>query len=143
MGYEFQRLYANNYMQWSKPSDGEWSPTTRVWKKGADVTMDALTNYEGAFFEMYMDHITNGIELPWEDTRFGCWLRVVTNNTDHSVSFDYELYREQERNNTKHFRKNEELMSFDYAVVPLSRKTLHALDEFIKLGWVELAEISS
>jgi hypothetical protein len=143
MGYEFQRLYANNYMQWSKPSNGEWSPTTRVWKKGADVTMDALTNYEGAFFELYMDYKTRGEELPWHTSMYHgktTYLRVITNNVDHSISFDYNLYIEQERANTKHFETNDELMTFDYAVVSLTNKTLQALDEFVTLGWVELGK---
>jgi hypothetical protein len=31
-------------------------------------------------------------------------------------------------------------MTFDYAVVSLTNKTLQALDEFITLGWVELGK---
>ena len=87
MGYEFQKLFANDYMQWSKRSDGEYSPTTRIWKKGAEVTMDRLTNYEGSFFELYMDYKQRGEELPWHTSNFfrkHTTLRVITNNVDYT-----------------------------------------------------------
>ena len=40
MGFEFQKLYAANYMQWH--NDG-----MRVWKRAGDVSIDDFTNYEG------------------------------------------------------------------------------------------------
>ena len=147
MGYEFQKLYASNYMQWSKASDGEWSPTTRIWKKGAEVTMDALTNYEGAFFELYMDYKTKGKEIPipwYTSTSFGThtWLRVITNNVDRTVSFDYNTYIEQERANHRAFEKDDtDALSHDLCSVAMDTKTLTALDELIDLGWVELGTI--
>ena len=155
MGYEFQALYASNYMQWSKASDGEWSPTTRVWKKGTEVTMDALTNYEGTFFELYMDYKNRGEELPWHTCNYlgkSTYLRVITNNTDHSVTFDYDTYVKQEKANHRAWDRAEKAgiptdeipddeFSHDLQSVVLSAKTLTALDEFIKLGWVELGTI--
>ena len=155
MGYEFQKLYASNYMQWSKASDGEWSPTTRVWKKGTEVTMDALTNYEGTFFELYIGYKNRGEELPWHTSNFlgkSTYLRLITNNTDRSVSFDYDTYINQEKANHAAWDKAEKKgippdempkdeFSHDLQSVVLSPKTLTALDEFIKLGWVELGTI--
>ena len=145
MGYEFQRLFAGNYMQWSKASDGEWSPTTRIWKKGTEVTMDALTNYEGAFFELYMEYKTNGKEIPWyTSTSLGThtWLRVITNNVDRTVSFDYNTYIEQERANYALFDTDDtDAMSHDLCSVVMDAKTLAALDKLIDLGWVELGTI--
>ena len=39
MGFEFQKLYANNYMQWHKNH-------FRVWKKGSDITHDEYDLYQ-------------------------------------------------------------------------------------------------
>lgn len=50
MGFSFQKLYAGNYMQWAH-SDSEFGSSTRIWKKGSEVTIDRLTNYEGFFLE--------------------------------------------------------------------------------------------
>ena len=139
MGYTFQKLYAGNYMQWAKQGGGEWSPTTRVWKKGADVTIDCLTNYEGAFFELY----TSVNPLPWYDlSKAEPSLRVVTNNQDCSVSFDNKEYFEQERKNQKHFQEgNEDAVSIILQPVWVKQRDLKPLDDLIKLGWVELAEV--
>ena len=145
MGYEFQKLFANDYMQWSKNSGDEWSPTTRIWKKGAEVTMDRLTNYEGVFFELYMEYKANGKELPWHtSTTLGThtWLRVITNNVDRTVSFDYNTYIEQERANHIAWDKdNDADTTHDLCSVVMDAKTLAALDELIALGWVELGTI--
>lgn len=145
MGYEFQKLFANDYMQWSKASDGEYSPTTRIWKKGAEVTMDRLTNYEGVFFELYMEYKTNGKELPWHTSNFfrkHTTLRVITNNVDYTVSFDYNTYIEQERANHIAWDKDKDAnTTHDLQSVPMDIKTLAALDELIALGWVELGTV--
>lgn len=145
MGYEFQKLYAGNYMQWCKRSGGEWSPTTRIFKKGADVCMDRLTNFEGPFFELYMDYKNRGEELPWHTSMFlgkETYLRVIVSYDDFSVSFDYNLYIEQERANHKHFDAgNNDLVSTNLSSVTMNAETLAALDELIDLGWVELGTI--
>ena len=68
MGFEFQRLYASNYMQWHK--DGY-----RVWKKGAELTIDKVSNSEGEFFKLllgYREHntpltLTRGVFVVWKN----------------------------------------------------------------------------
>ena len=146
MGYEFQKLFAGNYMQWCKRSGGEWSPTTRIFKKGADVCMDHLTNFEGPFFELYMDYKNRGEELPWEDMMYsGRSLKLVTKQSDFSVSFDYKLYIDQERANMRAFEKDPKAdipdSAFDLQTTWLKESHLVALDELIALGWVELGTI--
>ena len=144
MGYEFQKLYAGNYMQWCKRSGGEWSPTTRIFKKGSDVCMDRLTNFEGPFFELYMDYKNRGEALPWEDMLYsGRSLKLVTRQSDFSVSFDYLSYVEQERANIKAIEKDPDTtdLSFDLQTNWLKEHHLTALDELITLGWVELGTI--
>lgn len=44
-GFVFQKLYADNYMQWER--DG-----VRVWKYGAEVTIDDVKGYEGDFLKL-------------------------------------------------------------------------------------------
>lgn len=55
-GFGFQRLYANNYMQWC---NGD----VRVWKKGGDVTVDGWTNYEYPMFCLFMNARRDGTKL--------------------------------------------------------------------------------
>lgn len=132
MGFAFQRLYAANYMQWC---NGD----TRVWKKGANVTHDRLTNFDGAFFEAY---IAARDALPWHTPsaqtqqllgKRPSMLRVIKNHADHTVSFDYSLYQQQTQ------------ASFDDPAIPMpiecvamTREDLAPLDQLIDLGWVEL-----
>ena len=144
MGYGFQKLYAGNYMQWYKQSGGEHSARTRIFKRGSDVCMDRLTNFEGPFFELYMDYKNRGEALPWEDMLYsGRSLKLVTNQSDYSVSFDYKPYIDQERANMKAFEKdkNTEDVCFDLQTTWLKEPHLTALDELITLGWVELGTI--
>lgn len=142
MGFEFQKLYANNYMQWSKGTGIDWSPETRVWKKGAEVTLDCIHTYEGVFFEKYLEYKTAGEPLPYyhykglsggEGTDV---LRIITNRKDRSLSFDYSTYIDQMKR----------LMDDPESEYNLENKTigpedLTALDAFYNLGWVELGTI--
>jgi len=146
MGYEFQKLFAGNYMQWCKRSDGKFSSSTRIFKKGAEVCLDRLTNYEGSFFELYMDYKNNGKDLPWKSSSFmkTVYLRVVVNHTDYSASFDYDAYTAQEVANYAAFdNDNVDAMVDDLEVVSISKKHLAALDELIELGWAELATMET
>lgn len=125
MGYGFQKLYAANYMQWC---NGD----TRVWKKGAEVTLDTLTNFEGPFFELLMLHLDNRIPIEF---RHNC-LAVICNGDDHTVSLDRTAYRKQWDD------------MIDGKDVPYTlteslvrRESLDPLLKLINLGWVELAHI--
>ena len=121
MGFTSQRLYAGNYMQWCNND-------TRVWKKGAEVTMGRLTNFEGLFFELYTE--TNPEDL--EFTRYG-HLPVILDRKGNSVSFNYKEYLQYERECWDNGTFS------DLEVVYLDKEYLAPLDEFIRLGWVELA----
>lgn len=124
MGYEFGKLFASNYMQWSRGG-------TRVWKKGGDVTLERVLNHTGVFFEVYMANRNN---LPWQTISGRDRLYVVVNQEDGTVSFDYESYVAECR----------EAMAVPRAYKlesrSMSRKELEPLEELIELGWVELAE---
>jgi hypothetical protein len=78
-GYTFQKLYAGNYMQWEK--DG-----FRVWKRGAELTIDDLTNYEGSFLKMLIDN-------RWKESKLvsrNGFLRVVKNNETFEIESSEE-----------------------------------------------------
>ena len=90
-GFEFQRLYANNYMQWCKEIDGQ---TIRVWKKGNDVEINALYGWSGIVAEFIRDNepeTTKGVPgliRPWT------WWRCVL-NTDTDELFEYNRMRHE------------------------------------------------
>lgn len=121
MDYEFQKLYAGNYMQWC--NDG-----TRIWKKGGDVTIDRLTNFEGSFFEKYLAEKPE----PWGERSKA--IRVITNREDGTVTFDYNVYIEMQ----KRLFADPENASYDHECVLISTRMLAPLDKLIELGWVEL-----
>lgn len=117
MGYSFQKLYAANYMQWC---NGD----TRVWKKGTDVTLDRLTNFEGPFFELFMHHYNNQIPIEFRHNV----VSVICNNEDYTVSLDQTAYRQQW----------DDMVAGPLTQSLVSRDSLNPLLELIKLGWVEL-----
>ncbi len=123
MGFGFQRLFAGNYMQWCNKN-------TRVWKRGTEVTHDRLTNFEGAFLELYL--ATD--DLPIDDRGH---LRVFTDRENDSVSFDQQAWIDEGRARMKD-PENDKLYNHD--VVYLSSVDLEPLGELIDLGWVEVAE---
>lgn len=84
MGYSFQKLYAGNYMQWANEST-EHLCSTRVWKKGAEVTIDELTNYEGFFFDELLKLKATGKKLPI--TNFGL-IEFIACPVTREISFD-------------------------------------------------------
>lgn len=47
LGFSFQKLYANNYMQWEK--DG-----VRIFKKGSELTIGRISNFEGEFLYKFL-----------------------------------------------------------------------------------------
>ena len=127
MGFEFQKLYASNYMQWCNDE-------TRVWKKGCDVTMDRIP-CEGLFFELYMQHRDS---LPWSKPGpfGGTYLRVIYDRRNETVSFGYNEY-------TRQRRAAMDDPSSEYPqleCIAMTERTLAPLEAFIKLGWVELGE---
>jgi len=90
LGFEFQKLYANDYLQWSKEE-------VRVWKKGAQVTIDCLTNYEGAFLKLLESNKANGKSMRVIDNSF--FEIFVQRNTREC--FNYEDKIELQRSERK------------------------------------------
>jgi len=125
MGYEFQKLFAGNYMQWSKGY-------TRIWKKGGDVSIDRLTNYEGAFFEWFKRYYDKQVPLP--TTKHG-FIRVQLDMQTGEVNLNVTKYVEQNK-----AMMTDDSVEYRYELTVLSVKNLSPLLELVKLGWVELGE---
>lgn len=90
MGFKFQKLYANNYMQWELETQKHLS-SIRIWKRGGDVTVDELTNYEGSFFAGFLALREKG-ETP-RTPRFApeC-IEFIKDTQTHTAHFDNEAF---------------------------------------------------
>lgn len=138
MGFTFQKLFANNYMQWER--DG-----FRVWKKGAELEHDewklfklitflesnpavkttTMRNGETAtvFYKMYYDTPHNAHEYdyyPWDEEHVNIF-------KDY-----YQTVHEYCEDNSKLFPEpiGESICLYE--------KDLAVINEFKELGWYEL-----
>lgn len=155
-GYSFQRLFASNYMQWEKNG-------LRVWKKGAELTIDELTNFEGAFFELFL----NTVSFPLLGRKY---LSLYINRKTHEVTLDRTAYDTQflalaaydtQLNDKfpvseskgindgyeKHQWQQEqgdligiERVDYDWCNTTINITTLESIRELNDDGWLELAE---
>lgn len=141
MGFTFQKLYANNYMQWSK--DG-----FRIWKKGGDITHDDYN-----LFKLIRFMRTNPVMRTWDSNPNG-------NRGEKTYSF-YKFYSDPDENiydyypadeeNRQKYLDNMHLYSeaggYDENNPPpylgdsicIGQKQLDFLQELNKMGWYELA----
>jgi hypothetical protein len=97
MGFDFAKLFADNRMQWSI-EDLKHIHYTRIWKAGSRITLDALVNYEGRFFESFFDREKEGLPLDIQTLGNSTYIRFVKNtetlevrlcpNFIHSVKTD-------------------------------------------------------
>lgn len=76
LGFEFQRLYAANYMQW-----GHDASDIRVWKKGREVTCNQLPEDMLAQMALFMEYGQTFEKAPTGDFAIAYW-----NNVDKCVS---------------------------------------------------------
>lgn len=131
LGYTFQKLYANNYMSWSK--NGIF-----IFKKGADIThgelnlhklitflrgKPAVRPYDTGivFYKFYSDPDTNTYEYyPYTDENRDKY----SANLDEWGKYDGE--------------SGEEAPEY-MATVMVGNNVLAQLEELNKLGWYELA----
>tara|TARA_Y100001001_G_scaffold152479_1_gene165148 strand:- start:293 stop:829 length:537 start_codon:yes stop_codon:yes gene_type:complete len=96
MGFTFQKLYADNYMQWELETRKHLS-SVRIWKRQPQVTVDCLTNFEGSFFQLLLDYRTAG--KPLSITSLQC-IECVKDLDTYSVLMGDEakaLYRAQQQ----------------------------------------------
>jgi len=78
-GFQFQRLYARNYMQWCK-TVGPEPNNIRIWKKGNDVEFDDLFHHSGNVAEYVRDTEPEELRCFSNKTRL-VWRIVVNRKT--------------------------------------------------------------
>lgn len=140
MGYEFQKLYASNYMQWCKDH-------FRIWKKGNDITHDEYDLYKLISFlqtnpkvKIYKDKEGNLESITFYKFR---------DSNDDPYSY---YYGERNEENEKRYAKNQKAWlnlpkdapdedvppSYDWVWV--RKDTLDFIQDLKDKGLYELAE---
>jgi len=139
MGFEFQKLYASNYMQWHKNH-------FRVWKKGSDITHDEYDLYQLVKFLK-----TNPKVKSYKDKDGNLESITFYKFRDSNSDRDY-YYGERNEENSKRYADNQKAWlnlsedapdedvppSYDWAWV--KKDTLDFLQELKDLDWYELVQ---
>lgn len=144
MGFSFQKLYAGNYMQWAH-SDSEFGSSTRIWKKGSEVTIDRLTNYEGFFLEALLKARVEKIPLKMLTENA---ITYIKNPETKEIFFDEESIQEarRQRKLTDEFYSKdrdeneeppEETMISDFIKI----KDIEMILKLVDLGWAKVKTI--
>jgi len=85
MGFEFQKLFADNRMQWSK-EDLKHIHYTRIWKAGNRIALDALVNYEGRFFESFFHREKEGLPIDVKKLGANTYISFAKNTETFEVN---------------------------------------------------------
>ncbi len=142
MGYTFQKLYANNYMQWEKGG-------IRIWKKGSDITFD-----EGDLYTMLKflegNPVGNPVPAKMSDVLAGhkdvelCgYSYYVIYRTNKGIDgYDWGEYTKENHDKWKTFY--EEIRAGrnpPYMGTRLvNNETLAIIQELKDLGWLEMVD---
>ncbi len=133
MGYEFQKLFAGNYMQWHKNG-------LRIFKRGSDITHGNIDLYKLVKF-------MRGCESP-------AHVQVSTNHISffkvYNKDNSYEYLSMTEENRQKYIKINEAWgkvksdtpendLPPHWTTEIVRKSMLIDLEELNKLGWYELA----
>jgi hypothetical protein len=89
MEYEFQKLYAPNYMQWHKNG-------VRIWKRGAELTLDDFTNYEGDLLRYLIGCNFKPIVCHSRAFPNNSWVRFFINHRTHEFTQDNTEYNKEQ-----------------------------------------------
>jgi hypothetical protein len=147
MGYSFQKLFAGNYMQWSLETRPHLSHV-RIWKRQPQVTVDALTNFEGSFFQFLLDFRAKNKPLPM--TSLGCIECVKDLETYTLLVGDgaKDLYREQQKALIDYFENCDEgeeeceaPPAHRYEMLAVSPLDIAPVIELIDKGWVSVVDV--
>jgi hypothetical protein len=143
MGYEFQRLYAGNYMQWcSDNGNGH----LRVWKRGAELTIGPYINHEGALLAALIQYRADDKPLPLKHNAVPIWIQTDTDD----VSLDDVTHWEGHmanmmlwHNAIKADEPTDDLELYGWTQVPASTKLIQDIMGLYDMGWIEVADIHS
>lgn len=94
LGYEFQKLYASNYMQWCLKPEGEpYGSTIRVWKMGRAVELQDLFELSGYFAEYIRD-------LDWAEEATTGYSSHFLNVVFNQDTYEFEKYDRKKHDST-------------------------------------------
>ena len=136
LGFEFQKLFASNYMQWHKEG-------FRVWKKGSDITHDDFDLYKLVKF----------LRLMPVGRRIGDGISYFKFYKQGSQSeFDWEEWTEE---NVDYWRNNLREWQFVTDDMPDGKipqyigtqvvpdKVVDFIRDWMKKGWLEVVDLPS
>jgi len=134
LGYEFQKLYARNYLQWNKED-------LRVWKVGAEVTNDSWGSLFGIILEQLLTLDLNNLPFKKCD-RFDDYLYLYvythkdrnTGTLDRSEWFEcdkisYESYQQDDR---------EKYINNPWTRTIIVESCIQPIIELYNKGWIEV-----
>jgi hypothetical protein len=135
MGYTFQKLYANNYMSWSK--NGIF-----IFKKGSDITHGNINLFK-------LIRFLKGNPVVRQNKETGRFSFFKFHASSDGYDYDYYPFTEENLeklkvNNEKwhNLPKNcsDELVPLIYGMESVGRDMMEQLQELSDLGWYELVE---
>lgn len=135
MGFEFQKLYAGNYMQWCHNESD-----VRIWKKGADVTISSMNGMEGQVLQMMID----GVKFKTRTYGDRVHLTMYKNEVTNTLSLDEDAYVTEGRAQMAAYKNTppEDYVSKPRVLTALYVKleTMNMLQTLGKLGWIHVEE---
>ena len=135
MGYEFQKLYAANYMQWHKNH-------FRIWKRGNDITHDSIDLYQLVKFLRTKPKLR-----AWDDCKTFAFYKF------YDQAGKYCVYLSESEENKKLWRANANLWDAlpkdtpgedlppRYTTEYIGIDVIEQLQELNYLGWYHLERI--
>ena len=126
MGFEFQKLYASNYMQWHHEASD-----IRIWKKGADLTINSIQGMEGQLLQMMLDghvfHMKPSMSM-------GYYLEMYVNTVTNELTTDPTEY-------VKEMEDSELFLTRIWRAFSMNKDTMLMLQKLARLGWIHVKEI--
>lgn len=133
LGYEFQKLYAANYMQWHKEG-------LRVWRKGSDVTSDKLR--EPFFSQLVQIMIDRGGKAPANEQHGNLrWCRCYLNTETNELTLDETEWVEWYKAMSEAGKAD---INFNlWEATALFARDLLPIKELIDQGWLEVVPLNT
>ena len=126
MGFVFQKLYASNYMQWHHEASD-----IRIWKKGADLTINQIDGMEGQLLKMLLDNQVFQVH------KFNCGnsIRMFKNRVTNELTHNGDAYYDEIDKGVVGY------LDRMWSPLLMDQDTMLMLQKLGKLGWVHVKEI--
>ena len=124
MGFEFQKLYAGNYMQWHHEK-----ADVRIWKKGADVTISKIQGMEGQLLQMMIDETVFPVK---HSNIIGYYIELYVNTVLNNLTLDSRGHDAEVILNCT---------NRSWQSIMMNRDTILLLQQLGKLGWIYVKDV--